>query len=378
MNLRQLGWKRITLALGALLTILASFVFTNSVARDIAEREEQNMHIWAEATRLMLNEDYNELAFNIIEQNNSIPIVVVDDRGQVTAYRNFDPPKRDSDQYFRRAIARIRQKRPPLIINISPTDRQYIYYDDSLILKSLSVFPIVQVILIILFAGLLVWIFRSERKSEENKVWVGLSKETAHQLGTPISSLAAWQEILKSTESHEIADEMERDIVRLKSIVDRFSKIGSTPRLTPADITAVVASAVEYMRSRTSGRVSYTVDNQAGTVIVPLCAPLMQWVVENLCKNAVDAMNGEGSIRVTMQTERHRFVMELSDSGRGIDKRNFRRVFSPGYTTKSRGWGLGLSLAKRIVEEYHRGRIYVKQSEIGVGTTFRIELKTNQ
>lgn len=375
MNLRQSGWKRILLAAGALVTVIASFIFTNSVARDIAEREEQNMFIWAEATRTILNDDYNDLAFTIIEQNNSIPLVVVDGAGNIVTYRNFTPPAQDEAEYFRRAINRIKDKRPPIIINISRTEQQYIYYDDSLILKSLSIFPIIQIILIILFIGLIVWIFRSERKSEENKVWVGLSKETAHQLGTPISSLAAWQEILKTTESHAIADEMERDIVRLKSIVDRFSKIGSTPKLTETNVTETVERSVEYMRSRTSRSITYTIDNQAGTIILPASEPLLRWVIENLCKNAVDAMNGQGSILVEMKTEDNRFVIELSDTGRGIEKRNFRRIFSPGYTTKSRGWGLGLSLSKRIIEEYHHGRIYVKRSEQNIGTTFRIELK---
>lgn len=374
MNFRDYNWKRIIVVAGVLAIVTFSLFFTNTVAKNIAAEEEQNIRIWAEATEQISNEEYSDLAFNIIEQNSNIPVVVVDKYDNIITYRNFDIAEGQEKKFFKRELKKIKQNRAPIIIKISETEEQYVYFGNSRILNQLSYFPIMQMVLIVLFLGLLLWFFSYEKRHEQDKVWVGLSKETAHQLGTPISSLSAWQEILKDTAPCSTVNEMGKDIDRLKIIADRFSKIGSKPKLEPADISAVVISGINYMKGRTSQRVEYKIINNLTNSEALICEPLLQWVIENLCKNAVDAMNGEGRITINMENSDDKIVIEINDSGKGIEKINFSTIFKPGFTTKKSGWGLGLSLAKRIIEEYHHGKIFVKQSEIGVGTTFRIEL----
>ncbi len=375
MSFKQIGWKRLIIVVSALTIIVTSLLFTNNVAENIAEAEKQKMQIWAEATEQLLGEGYSDLAFFIIEQNNSIPVIVVDKEGNVITYRNIEPPKVDREKFFEKEVQRISKLHEPIVIEIGQEEDQYLYYDNSLILKSLKYYPILQGVLIIMFLTLLIWAFRVEKKREEEKVWVGLSKETAHQLGTPISSLAAWQEILKATVPSQTVEEMGKDVDRLKTIAERFSKVGSAPKLEMRDIREVVEASVRYMKGRTSQRVVYEINDNAETREVMISEPLIQWVLENLSKNAVDAMEGEGRLTFNILNEDGKVVVEVSDTGKGMEKKMYKRIFEPGFTTKKRGWGLGLSLAKRIVTEYHKGRIFVKQSEVGRGTTFRIELR---
>ncbi len=375
MSFKQIGWKRLIIVVSALTIIVTSLLFTNNVAENIAEAEKQKMQIWAEATEQLLGEGYSDLAFFIIEQNNSIPVIVVDKEGNVITYRNIEPPKVDREKFFEKEVQRISKLHEPIVIEIGQEEVQYLYYDNSLILKYLKYYPILQGVLIIMFLTLLIWAFRVEKKREEEKVWVGLSKETAHQLGTPISSLAAWQEILKATVPSQTVEEMGKDVDRLKTIAERFSKVGSAPKLEMRDIREVVEASVRYMKGRTSQRVVYEINDNTETRKVMISEPLIQWVLENLSKNAVDAMEGEGRLTFNILNEDGKVVVEVSDTGKGMEKKMYKRIFEPGFTTKKRGWGLGLSLAKRIVTEYHKGRIFVKQSEVGRGTTFRIELR---
>ncbi|MBQ0082015.1 MAG: ATP-binding protein [bacterium] len=375
MSFKQIGWKRLIIVVSALTIIVTSLLFTNNVAENIAEAEKQKMQIWAEATEQLLGEGYSDLAFFIIEQNNSIPVIVVDKEGNVITYRNIEPPKVDREKFFEKEVQRISKLHEPIVIEIGQEEVQYLYYDNSLILKYLKYYPILQGVLIIMFLTLLIWAFRVEKKREEEKVWVGLSKETAHQLGTPISSLAAWQEILKATVPSQTVEEMGKDVDRLKTIAERFSKVGSAPKLEMRDIREVVEASVRYMKGRTSQRVVYEINDNAETREVMISEPLIQWVLENLSKNAVDAMEGEGRLTFNILNEDGKVVVEVSDTGKGMEKKMYKRIFEPGFTTKKRGWGLGLSLAKRIVTEYHKGRIFVKQSEVGRGTTFRVELR---
>ena len=249
-------------------------------------------------------------------------------------------------------------------------------FDESLMLQRLAFYPYVQLGVVLIFVVVAIFALLSSKRAEQNKVWVGLSKETAHQLGTPISSLMAWVEVLRETyPKDELIPEMDKDVKRLQRIAERFSKIGSLPEPKPENLNDVIQNVVQYISRRTSNKVKISVQMPEHPLIVKMSAPLFEWVVENLCKNAIDAMDGHGSITLTARDEEEVFSVEVADTGKGIAKNHFRSVFTPGFTTKSRGWGLGLSLAKRIVEEYHKGRIFVKSSELGKGTTFRIELR---
>ncbi|MBQ0008657.1 MAG: ATP-binding protein [bacterium] len=374
MNISQIGWKKLIIVASALTIIVSSLLFTNNVAENIAEAEKQKIQVWAEATEQLLKEDYSDLAFFIIEQNNTIPVIVVDRDGNVVTYRNINPPEKNTKAFFNKEIKRIKELREPIVIKISQDDVQYLYYDNSLILKSLKYYPLLQGILIVMFMLLLIWAFRVEKKREEEKVWVGLSKETAHQLGTPISSLAGWLEVLKMTYSSPNVEEMGKDVDRLKTIAERFSKVGSAPKLEMKDLREVIESSVRYMKGRTSQNVSYTIICNAENTNVMMSEPLMQWVFENLSKNAIDAMDGKGALTFNIFNKEKKVVVEVSDTGKGMEKKLFKQIFKPGFTTKKRGWGLGLSLVNRIITEYHKGKIFVKQSEINKGTTFCIEL----
>ena len=362
--------KRILLLITAIVIVIMTHIFALRIASNTAAAEKQRMQMWAEATEELLSDDYSDLAFDIVQQNDNIPIIIIDDNDSVVASRNIPEKKITAE-----LVEDLKEKHEPIVINLSDTDHQYILYDDSFILKSLKVFPTLQFILILVFIGLLFWILSAEKRSVQDKLWVGLSRETAHQLGTPISSLSAWLELLKSTAPSETIDEMDKDVMRLQMIANRFSKIGSKPKLEPADLPTIVNNAVEYMRRRTSNRVEYTIMDNATNPTVELSEPLIQWVIENLCKNAVDAMDGTGHINIKLIHADTDLYIDVADTGKGMPKSHFKSVFKPGFTTKSRGWGLGLSLAKRIIEEYHKGRIYVKESEIGSGATFRIEMK---
>lgn len=373
---------KILLVVMAVVMSVGSLVISHFLVRDLKHEEQRKMEIWAEAMRSLNSADeYTDLTLvlTVLNSNSTIPVVVLDREGEVQDYRNI-PLREESAEEQMRAVKRKAQSMMDagrvIRVYLSSTDYMEICYADSLLLRRLAWWPYVQLGLVFVFVVVAIFALLSSKRAEQNKVWVGLSKETAHQLGTPISSLMAWQEMLRETyPDDELLPEMGKDVERLQRIAERFSKIGSLPELRPESLNEVLSAVTQYISRRASNRVRLTCTVPQQPLIVPMCSSLFEWVVENLCKNAIDAMDGQGSITLTASTEGALAVVEVADTGKGIPKNKFRTVFTPGFTTKKRGWGLGLSLAKRIVEEYHHGRIYVKNSEVGRGTTFRIELK---
>ena len=379
---------KLLLVVAAILIAVVSLVVSHYLIRDLENEERNKMEVWAEAMRTLNQADENtdlNLVLKVINENHTIPVIVMDPAGDVQTYRNISLDNRsgaDSTAYLKTLSNR--QKAANHYIRISLNDQvkdDYIdvCYDDSLMLKRLASYPYVQLGVVLIFAVVVIFALLTSKRAEQNKVWVGLSKETAHQLGTPISSLMAWTEILKENYPDDVLiPEMDQDVKRLQLIADRFSKIGSMPELEPYSLREVVKHVTSYMNRRTSQGIQIVTQlpENADELMVRMNPSLFEWVIENLCKNAVDAMGGEqGQITIRVQDAVEKVVVEVSDTGKGIRKKDIRNVFLPGFTTKKRGWGLGLSLAKRIIEEYHRGRIWVKSSEMGKGTTFRIELK---
>lgn len=376
---------KIILVVMAIAIAVASLVVSHSMTRDLEAQERSRMEVWAEAMRSLNQADENtdlNLVLKVINDNNTIPVIVLDRKGHVTDFRNLSinaSSRADSLMKVTRIGHELLARNRNIRIFLDERHRDYIdvCYDESLMLKRLSWYPYVQLGVVLLFVVVAIFALLTSKRAEQNKVWVGLSKETAHQLGTPISSLIAWVEILKETYPDDtLIPEMDKDVKRLQLIADRFSKIGSVPAPVPTDLLELLGHVVDYMDRRTSKKVKILTDFPAHQVIVDLNGSLFEWVIENLCKNAVDAMGGEqGTITLKVEENDTWVYLDVSDTGKGIRKRNINNVFRPGFTTKKRGWGLGLSLAKRIVEEYHHGRIYVKESEVGKGTTFRIELR---
>lgn len=370
-----------TLILSVLLVIVIfSVTFTTRLANKFAQEEQRKIELWAEATRqfIMAEEDEDlELILSVMEGNTTIPVYVVDNEHRLLSSRNVKEPKHDIDKFYQNKINNLRQSQEPIEVKIDDQIIQYIYYEDSTLLRRLYWFPYVQIAVIIAFIAIAVIAMILAQRSEQNSLWVGLSKETAHQLGTPISSLNAWNELLKNRYPDDtLLPQMDEDIRRLQMIAERFSKIGSQPKLEKQSVLPVLQSAMDYMRTRTSSKVNYTLNtNQDTDLQALLCIPLFEWVIENLCKNAIDSMEGKGNITISLQVIDQKICVDVKDTGKGIDRRNFKTIFKPGYTSKKRGWGLGLSLAKRIIEDYHRGKLFVKQSQIGQGSTFRIYLE---
>ncbi len=356
---------RITLIVVAVLLSVASLVVSHYLVRDLKREEHLKMEMWAEAMRSLNDADADvdlSLVLKVLNSNNTIPVMALGSDGTVQMQRNVD----DTERIPAHSIH----------IALSEDEWMEVRYDDSLLLRRLALWPYVQLGIVSIFVLVAIYALLSSKKSEQNRVWVGLSKETAHQLGTPISSLMAWVEVLRETYPDDtFIPEMGRDVQRLQLIAERFSKIGSLPELRDTDASEVIGHVVDYIRCRVSNRVGVSAVLPQEKLVVPMCAPLFEWVVENLCKNAVDAMEGSGNIVISVMSEAETCVIEVADTGKGIPSHRWKTVFLPGYTTKSRGWGLGLSLAKRIVEEYHRGRIFVKESSADKGTVFRIELK---
>jgi len=367
----------------ALLFVCGSMWFTHRLSRQFSEVEQQRMAIWAEATRQLVLADENTditLYSSIIEANTTIPVYMTDADYHVILTRNVKEPKQDVEAFYEKKINRLRASQTPIEVRVSPEVTQYIFYEESNLLRSLRLFPWVQVFVVLGFVVLLVTFIITSYRNEQNRVWVGLSKETAHQLGTPISSLNAWLELLKARYPDDnLLPDIGMDINRLQLVAERFSRIGSTPTLTPVDMRQIVEEVCTYMRARVSNKVEleYKIDETADSnaFVTMADAPLMQWVMENLIKNSVDAMNGRGWIELRLKLSGSSIILDVTDTGRGIERKRYRQVFRPGYTTKTRGWGLGLSLCKRIVEEYHRGKIFVHQSVVSKGTTIRIVLK---
>ena len=361
-----------------LVIVVLSVSFTTRLANKFAEEEYRKIELWAEATRqlIMADEDDNiDLILSVMEGNTTIPVYMVDSDHQLLLSRNVREPKHNKEEFYKQRINDLRQSQEPIVVQVNEEVTQYIYYEDSILLRRLYWFPYVQLAVIIAFIAIAVIALIMAQRSEQNSLWVGLSKETAHQLGTPISSLNAWNELLKATYPNDaLLPQMDEDIRRLQMIAERFSKIGSQPTLNQEALLPIVQSAMEYMRVRTSNKITYTLHADTDCQVM-VCKPLFEWVIENLCKNAIDSMEGKGEITLSLTKQDNKVHLDITDTGKGIDRRHFKTIFKPGYTSKKRGWGLGLSLAKRIIEDYHRGKLFVKQSQIGVGSTFRITLE---
>ncbi len=368
--------------IGAVVIAIASVFVSDLLIKDLAREERQKIEVWAEATRVVTSEDPSlnmKLILQIIQGNTSIPVMLCNEQDSVMNYKNIELPEKNVEEFLYQKAQELKKKNQPIPIDMEDGTFQYLYYDDSINLKRLLIYPYAQLSVMAVFILIAFLALTSTKRAEQNKVWVGLSKETAHQLGTPISSLIAWVEYLKMKEvDPSLLEEMEKDVKRLETIADRFSKIGSQPEPVPLDIRDSIRAALNYMETRISSKVKITVEAPEQPVMVLMNDSLFAWVVENLCKNAVDAMGGQGDIRFHIEEKAKKVYIDVSDTGKGILKSKFKTVFNPGYTTKKRGWGLGLSLVKRIIESYHGGKIYVKNSEIGKGTTFRIELNRHK
>ena len=377
---RKRRWKILLLLLAVVIGI-GAFYYTNWLVKNMAKEERKSVELWAEATQKLASSDLNsnqDITFlnDIIIRNTTIPVIITDSLDHIGYSRNISFTDENKEKVLLRKLHKMKEDNEPITISISETQKQYLYYGDSVLLENLKYYPIVQFSVIFLFIVVAYLAFNSSRNSEQNQVWVGMSKETAHQLGTPISSLMAWVELLKMQNiDAKLIQEFEKDTERLQKITERFSKIGSIPELIRTDVAETIRSTVEYLKTRSSGKVKFILDfDPDKRYEAPLNSSLFSWVVENLCKNAIDAMNNSGTIQVSILEKTDQLFIDVSDTGKGISKAYFKTVFQPGFTTKKRGWGLGLSLAKRIVENYHKGKIFLKQSEINKGTTFRIIL----
>ena len=367
--------KYLLIAVAAIIAA-ASLIVSHSLTADLKKEELNKMQLFAEAMRSLNSADENtdlNLVLAVIGGNEIIPVVVLDSKGAITNSRNIDIPEgKDSLSVLLKKVAQMRADNRIIRIDMGDEDYLEVCYDDSLLLTRLSYYPYIQLLVVLLFFVVCMLAIISSKRAEQNKVWVGLSKETAHQLGTPISSLMAWCEVLREKYPDDtLLPEMDKDVARLQTVAERFSKIGSKPEPTSDDLLRVLDGVVDYFRRRSSNKVQFVCEYPKRPLTVRMNVPLIEWVFENLCKNAIDAMNGEGTIKFVVTQDDN----NVSDTGKGIAKSQFRTVFEPGFTTKKRGWGLGLSLAKRIMEQYHKGRIFVKASELGRGTTFRVELR---
>ena len=374
------GWASL---IAAVIIAAASLVVSHILVRDLAIEERNRMEVWAEAMRSLStageNTDLN-LVLKVINENNTIPVIVTDDQGNVQTFRNVEIDAsnyEDSMAVAAKMAEEMRASGRDIKISLgSDAGDIHVSYDESVMITRLSFYPYVQLGVVLIFVIIAIFALLASKKAEQNKVWVGLSKETAHQLGTPISSLMAWTQILRETyPDDELIPEMDKDVKRLQLIAERFSKIGSIPEPVDTPLAEMLRHVMDYMDRRTSQKVRIIDEFSDCNAHVMVNPSLFEWVLENLCKNAVDAMEGEGTITIKAVASSP-VVIDVTDTGKGIEKKNVKNVFRPGFTTKTRGWGLGLSLAKRIVEEYHHGKIYVLKSEVGKGTTFRIEMKT--
>lgn len=357
----------------AMVIVVVSLMFSNKLVRELAQEERNKIEIWAEATQLLVVNDDNSdmsLILHILQSNTTIPVILHDIASDMFISNNIKLPAKDVDNFLRKKASAFAGKHEPIILEEL---NQYLYYDDSYILKQLSLYPYIHLSIMFVFIALVFFALSSSLKAEQNRVWMGLSKETAHQLGTPISSLMAWIELMRIRDAdNTLLNELEKDVGRLEMIAERFSKIGSASDVKRADIIMVLDNAVLYMQKRISNKVFIKTIYPDENVYAEINEPLFEWVIENIVKNATDAMAGEGEIIFELQKKSNKMILDISDTGKGIDKSMHKKIFSPGFTTKERGWGLGLSLAKRIISIYHNGRIYVKSSEMGQGTTFRI------
>lgn len=370
------------LLLCAMLIGIGTLIFTGSLVRELKEEERVKVELWAKATKLLNEIETSsgtnlEFVFDVIEHNRTIPIILTNENDSVLHVRNIKfSANADSSLVVQKKLAQMKNKYSPIEIFVTEEIKNYIYYNDSDILRRLQYYPWIQMLIITLFIVVAYFAFSASKVLEENRVWVGMAKETAHQLGTPISSLMAWVELLRMKEVDEsVIKEISKDTERLTRITERFSKVGSNPELTVSNIVHIITSTVEYLEARSPKRVLYTCNfNPYQEIDVPINPVLFSWVIENLCKNSIDSIEGEGEINISLYRSEDELYVDISDTGKGISKSNQRSIFRPGFTTKKHGWGLGLSLAKRIIENYHKGKIFIKNSDPGTGSTFRIVL----
>ncbi|GIV32983.1 MAG: two-component sensor histidine kinase [Chitinophagales bacterium] len=381
-SLQGISWQAFLLLI-AVAIIGVSLWYTNRLARDMAQREKQEAELWASAYKnIILAPESADVSFEfeVVRKNDRIPLILTDADGKVLNFRNIDSLKAARPGYLEKRIRKMKSQNTPIVLEISPEAKNFIYYEDSNLLRRLRIFPLVQLSIITGFLVFAYVLFTTARTAEQNQLWVGMAKETAHQLGTPISSLAAWLDLLRGKkyddELKPVLDEIQKDIDRLELVADRFSKIGSAPGLQEAPLKPLLAKAVEYVRKRSSDQVKVELHAPEDATAL-LNAQLFDWVVENLLKNALDSMGGRGVISIHLIKDRNKIFIDVKDSGKGIPKSLFKTIFRPGFSTKKRGWGLGLALSKRIIEQYHKGKIFVKESELNKGTTFRIVLSSS-
>jgi signal transduction histidine kinase len=359
---------------------MGSLVYTETLVKKLKIEERENIEMWSEAQRLISLSDTSQnvdFLFSIIENNNTVPVILTDENDSIISSRNFDESRIADPSYLRKMLEKIKEKNKPIINYLEKDHFNLIYYKDSIILRMLIYYPYVQLSIIILFILVSYLAFSSSRKAEQNQVWVGMSKETAHQLGTPTSSLAGWIEILQHKHPDiSITKELALDVQRLEKVTERFSRIGSKPALLEENIVFIIVRTIDYLKSRSSSKVKFIIDFDTNHELrIPVNSALFEWVIENVSKNAIDAMEGNGELTLRITETDKSALIDISDTGKGMPKSVYKKIFSPGFTTKQRGWGLGLSLAKRIVEEYHSGKIFVRYSEIGKGSCIRIVMK---
>jgi len=365
----------------ALIIGISSFVITNNLTKKLSIEERKKVELWALGMRQLSSLDNEEKDYTfileVIKNNETVPVILTDKEGQIISSRNLDVNKENDAKYLAKQLEKMKKDNDPIEIILLDGNKNFIYYKESILLTRLFYFPIIQFGVILLFLFVSYLAFSSSRKAEQNQVWVGMSKETAHQLGTPTSSLLASLELLKlKNVDNKIVTEFEKDVHRLEIITERFSKIGSKPKLTKQDVLGVLTNAVKYIKARSSQKVNFNFNfSENDKILLPFNNSLFEWVIENLCKNAIDSMEGQGNITINIDDRIQYLFIDIIDDGKGIAKSKYKTIFQPGYTTKQRGWGLGLSLSKRIIEIYHEGKIFVNFSEIDKGTNMRIVLK---
>ncbi len=380
LQLKNIRNGKIILFLIAIIIAFSSLYFANRLVKQLSDEEKKKIELWSEAIRQIsinnLEDKDFTLVLQVIQNNSTIPVILTDTANNIISYRNVGNENKITNEFLNSSLQEMKLKNYIITIDLGNGNKNYVFYNESIILKKLKYFPYVQLSIIFIFIVLAYFIFSSSRKAEQNKVWVGLSKETAHQLGTPTSSLLGWSELIKEKlKDDPIAFELENDVKRLEKITDRFSKIGSKPVLIPENIDETIISVVNYFKKRTSDKIAFNINSSLVNNQLSISKTLFEWVIENLLKNAIDAMEGIGSISIHIYQVNKYINIDISDTGKGIAKAKFKTIFKPGYTTKTRGWGLGLSLSKRIIEEYHHGKIFVSESEIDKGTCFRISMK---
>ena len=375
----RFGYK-LTLFFIALIIAALSLYFTNNLVKKLKKQEKKRMELWASAYKDIIQTDIDKqvsiVSFEIIQQNHTIPVIMTDENDKIISFANLDSLKAQNHQYMQKQLEIMKYQHKPFVIKLSEKHTNYIYYKNSFLLTQLKNYPFFQAILVLLFVFIAYILLVISKKAEDNLIWIGMSKETAHQLGTPISSLLAWVEMMKIRQAEDpMLPEVEKDVKRLEMITERFARIGSEPKLVKYDLVEVIRNSLDYLKPRTSDKVEYSFNSQVEKLEINMNPSLFQWIIENLTKNAIDAMAGKGKISISLNILNSDVIIDIEDTGKGMSKNEYKKIFKAGYSTKKYGWGLGLALVKRIVEEYHKGKIWVEKSEIGVGTVFRIMLK---